>query len=474
MPAFEFPVKLPRYTKEEFDVKKAEYVAKYGYTMYIPGFEDIVKYKLTRPPTEEEVLLYRAKDVSTLGQVRYDEIKELMAKKKEAFLRMMSSPTPTWINNIGTSMTFLDDINDAAGTLSVVCRIGAHLLPSTLGKVLLGPAGWALTIADIANVGMTIMRAPLTRITSKSSLAKGTSSNPFCKEARVARSERLKRIKPTKGEIIEGLQTTNQVFGVGLSLGPLVGAFIEAFTGPYRVLQGKKVTVKWPIPSITKAEVQAVIGLQACQVLNFGGQELSEEDHMKSYAVANMATQLLWPLFQEYHPLDQIEGIENIILTPRQPTDPLTRLMFEEEGIDYTKHIGFNHAEDTQSSATELMDIGFDLNPKSFDEFSSLYKNSYTGLIGSQSVNDFAQNSLALFEGEEATEIDYHPVEKALFAIMDAGYRFKPETTEEQLACFAHYIMFRVENNMDMTFQGFKDDVTRNCRIRYTTEVPEA
>ena len=148
---YEFPVKRHRYTTEEFTRKKAEYVAKYGYTMTIPGFSDIVKFDLTTPPSEAELKLYRKKDIKALGSHRYNQIKKLMQRKKESFLRMMGSPNPEWLMNIGTNMTFLDDINDSLGTLAVITRTFAHVLPKTVGKALLGPAGWALTAADIVN-----------------------------------------------------------------------------------------------------------------------------------------------------------------------------------------------------------------------------------------------------------------------------------------------------------------------------------
>jgi len=464
---FEFPVKLPHMKSEEFDRKKAEYTAKYGYTMHIPGLTDIIKIDIGKSPTLDETRLYRNKDVKALGPDRYEQIRLIKARKKKAFLRMMDSPTPTWINNIGSTMTFLDDINDAAGTLSVTCRIGAHMLPKIAGKILMGPAGWALTAADIAQVGMTIMRSPVSRLMKKSSLARATSTNPFSKEARVRRSSRLKRINISKGEIIEGLQTTNQIFGIGLSLGPIVGAMIEAFTGPFRALQGKKVRVKWPIPRFQQHVVDAMKGMTAVQVLNIGGQELSAEDHMKSYAVANMATQMLWPVFKDYHPLDRIEGIENMILAPRVPTDPLTKLLFEEEGIDPMERAGFLHTKEKSAAVSELMDIGFDYNPASFAEFAQLNKHTYTGLVGAQSVNDFAQNSLALIEGDDMVEIDFHPVEKALFKIMDAGDSFAPETTSEQLKCFADQIVFLEENNYDLTYSGFKPVIARKCGIKF-------
>jgi len=467
MAKFEFPVKLHRFTNEEFTKKKAEYNAKYGYTMHIPGLSDIIKINNITPPSETELAQYKAKDVGSLGQMRYDAIKELNRQKKESFVRMMDSPNPTWLSNIGTAMTFLDDVNDACGTLSVLARIGAHLLPKAAGKVLLGPAGWVLLAADIAQIGMTIMRAPLTRVMRKSSLAKATSTNPFCKEARVARANRLKRLRPSKGEVIEALQVTNNVFGVGLSLGPIVGAVEEAFTGPFRVLQGKKVNVKWPVPTLSDYEKKAVEALEATNQINTISDELADDDHVKSYLVANMASQVLYPIFQEYHPLDNIDGIENIIRTPREARDPLTRYVLEEEGIDWHNATGFLHAESNETSVGELMDIGFDLNTPSFLKVAENTKHSYMGLIGGQSVTDYAQNSLALLEGEDQVELDFHPVEKAMMTILDAGWIFWSQTTEEQLDCFTQKIMHLDSLGVSLPFKDLKPLIHSECGIYF-------
>ena len=462
---------MPRYTTEEFDRKKAEYVAQYGYTMNIPGFRDIVKIGIDKPPTEYELDRYKAKDMTELSPKRFEEIKQHMNKKRESFLRMMGSPTPSWIQNIGTTMTFLDNVNDAAGTLSVVCRTAAKLVPKTLAKAFMGPAGWALLAADIANLAMTVMHSPITAVSGKNDLSRASTTNPFCKEAKVTRAARLRRLKPSKGEVIEALQTTEQVFGIGLSLGPIVGAMIEAFTGPYRVLTGKKVQVKWPIPDFGLLGKYAINGLLGSEVLNTGGQELSDEDHTKTYLVANMATQVLYPLFQEYHPLDQIEGIENIELTAPKPTDPSTKLIFEEEGIDPLKHIGFPHADREHVSASELMDIGYDHNHDSFMEYAQNTKHTHHGWIGAQCVNDFTQNALALLEGDDQVELDFHPVEKACFKLMDRGYIFRKGTAYNSLQGFADRVMEFDKQGIEPDFKTIRDTIAKPAGIPFRRKV---
>lgn len=467
MAKYEFPVKFHRFSTEEFNKKKAEYNAKYGYTMHVPGFSDIVKIGRIPPPDDDELAKWKAKDYEALGEIRTYQIGKLMKAKKESFLRMMSSPTPTWINNIGTSMNFLDDVNDSLGTLSVIARLGAHMLPKAVGKLLLGPAGWALMAADIAQIAMTVMRAPLTRVMRKSALSKATATNPFCKEAKVERAKRLKRLKPTKGEAIEALQVTNGVFGVGLCLGPIVGAFIEAFTGPFRVLQGKSVKVKWPMPKLAEYEFRAMEGLEACQQLITGDQELSDEDYVKTYMVANMATQVLHPIFEEWHPLENIDGIENIILTPPPVRDPGTKLILEEAGINWRESQSFLHAETIDAPVGHLMDIGFDLNTNSFLASTQDLKHTYEGLIGSQSVNDFAQNSLALLEDESEVQLDFHPVEKAFFTIMESGFIFAPDTTDAQVKAFADRVMAWDSRGFFLPFKTLRKYAESNLKIKF-------
>lgn len=462
---YEFPVKYHRFTTEEFNAKRAAYVAKYGYTMTIPGFSDIIKFNIKPPPTEAEVYDYKYNSGRGIGYERYYEIKKLMAKKREAYLRMMGSPTPDWINKIGTTMTFMDDVNDSLGTLSLVCRVLARLAPKAVARFFMGPAGWAMLAADIVNLGMVVMRSPIAALAGKPDLSSAATTNPFCKEAKVARARRMRRIKPTKGEIIEGLQTTNGIFGIGLSLGPIVGAFIEAFTGPFRVLQGKKVRVNWPIPKLSQLEFRAMEGVYASQQLLTGGQELSDEDHTKCYMVTEMATHIMYPLFQEYHPLDHIEGIENIICMPPAPRDPLTKLLFVEEGIDPARRRGFLHTRLRAAAIGELIDVGVDRNTATFQEYAQNTKHTIMGQLGGQAANNTTENMLALWEGEDQVGIDLHPNIKACMQIMENKVVFHEDTTRAQLECFSDMILYPPPRGVNPGFRTIQESICPRCGI---------
>ena len=245
MSRYGFPVKFHRFTTEEFDRKKADYTAKYGYSIQIPGFSDVFHLGLDQPPSDAELAKYHKDRPGELSVHRWEQIKAYKAKKKQSFLRMMSSPQSTWQQNIGTAMTFIDDVEDTLSTAAVVARIAAHMLPKSFGKIIQGPAGWALLLADICNIAMALSRAPMKAVGLKPGFHKGLASNPFSKKAALKRAKKLRAHGISKGELIEALQVTDNAAGVGLCLGPIWGLAQDIAAGMYRVATGKKVTVHW-------------------------------------------------------------------------------------------------------------------------------------------------------------------------------------------------------------------------------------
>lgn len=464
---FEFPIKMPRITTEKFDRLKADYNAKHGYTIHIPGFSDIFKLNIPKPPTKDEVKQYRKKDIAALGVFRYEQIKELMKKKKESYLRMLASPTPKWINNIGSGMTFLDDINDSLGTLGVVTRSLAHLLPKTAAKILMGPAGWALTAADVVGLAMAIARAPINAIQSKSNLNETLAENPFCKEAKARRAKRLKRIIPSKGEFIELFQTTNNIWGVGLSLGPILGAFIEAFTGPYRVLTGHKVTVDWPVPEVNSVESSAISGMLAAFHLEQAGPEITSEDQLKSYLVTEMATHVLYPYFDQYHLLDHVKDLQHVIPKAPKVKDPLTKLLFDEAGVDPDTLTGLPAAVNTDGSVVEMMNAVPSWGRGFNKGFAIKEKNSMLGQLGAQAVNNASINLIALLEGEDQIETAAHPVLSACFKIIEHGYMMAKPTTKTNYACFAKLAEDPNVGAGDPSFEMIRDLICPLCGIPF-------
>lgn len=473
MGRYQFPVKLHRFTTEEFTKRKAAHVAKYGYTVNIPGFSDIIKLGLDQPPTEEELSKYSSKDPGELSVKRWEYIKAYKLKKKESFMRMMASPSPNWMQNIGTAMTFLDDVNDTLGTLSMVARIAAHMLPKALGKILMGPAGWALTAAEIANIGMTLSRLPMKAVNLKANLHKGLGLNPFSKKAKISRAAKLRTLRPSKGEIIEALQTTDNICGVGLCLGPIMGLANDVVFGLYRVVTGKRVDVSAPGWGLAAHEQLGLNVFKAVQQLSTGGQELSDRDHTKVWIAANLAIQVAAPLIWSWHPIDKIDPVNNIELRAPWPRDPTTLAIFAEEGIDPRRHTGFLSWNRQWATPLDLWDSAEPKINASFHEYCYRNRHNLEGFMTAETAVESTQYIYGLTEGEDQVELDYSHTEKAIHKMFDNGWRFRPLTSPQQLECFSQKVEEWGGQGYDFSWKELQWRLLQVCSMDFTREVPQ-
>lgn len=472
MGRYNFPVKLHRFTSAEFTKRKAAYVAKYGYTINIPGFSDIIKLGLDRPPSEKELSQYSSRDPGELSVPRWQEIKAYKLKKKESFLRMMQSPSSTWMSNVATAMTFLDDVNDTLGTLAMVCKIAAHMLPRSLGKILSGPAGWALLGADIANIGMTLSRLPMRAVKLKPDLHKGLGLNPFSKKAKVARAAKLRTWRPTKGELIEALQTTDNITGVGLCLGPIMGLATDLAFGAYRLATGKKVKVNMPYAGLATHEQLGLNVFKAVQQLWTGGPELTDEDKTRTILAANMATQVAYPVMQTWNPFDDISDIDAIEIQAPWPTDPTTLETLIEAGIDPRKAIGMLSWDKEYATPGDLWDSAEPMINQSFHNWADQNKHNQMGYMTAQMATETVQNIYALTEGEGQVILDFSFTEKAIHMMFDNGWRFHPANTPEKLSCFSASCEAWGSQGLDFQWKDLHTRLFNKCAVMFTRAQP--
>jgi hypothetical protein len=164
--------------------------------------------------------------LSVLNNARDYEIDK--ARRLAQAQSIRDSPTPEIAQNFGVIMTALDDVQDFTTTVGVISRVlGRVFRPAELLAI------GAFTVGEFLN-RLTLMhliegqdKAIICRLVKNLK----QSSRKTTIKADVAK--RMKRLFPTHGELIEVLQTTDQLFGVGISLGPLVGLVQDAFFGAF-------------------------------------------------------------------------------------------------------------------------------------------------------------------------------------------------------------------------------------------------
>lgn len=138
--------------------------------------------------------------------------------------RIVQSNVPMWARRVTEIMTWMDDVEDFLITIGAAIRLIGPKFP----RYIKGTLGLIYLAADILNM-FQIWRYFMPGGTSgKRAFESIEDMNPFGRRGKLGRARRISRKIPALSEWIEIAQTTDQMFGVGLCLGPIVG-FTQEF-----------------------------------------------------------------------------------------------------------------------------------------------------------------------------------------------------------------------------------------------------
>ncbi len=260
------------------------------FRVQLPGWDDVVHVVPVASLSEEE-------------QAR---------RRRERAILLRASPVPDVVRDFAKIGQEIDNVQDALVTLSVLGRVATKIS----GRVIPG-LGWIATAADILNVinvfyprgvrelAAGTMRASVRELRGRHryalskeakrqfSLLSGSSGGTYMQ--RLRETERTGKIGFGWGEALQVAQTTDQLFGVGLSLGPVFGAIQDLiFAG----LRGAEVDVTGPLyamsgglePGLHPA-FQRVLGPEGLKGLpGFSGSSLEQNLREAGYSEEEIAT----------------------------------------------------------------------------------------------------------------------------------------------------------------------------------------
>ena len=217
----------PKFTNDEFELLRTKYQAKYGNTVNIPGFGDVIHIiPKARISIEERAAHIWAIKRGLPSPLTPAQI-QTMTYKKFRFLKALASATPAWMRTYGAVATVLDNVEDGLVTVVVLGRIAAKIAPRLLSRIVPG-LGWVLLGSDVLNaVNLLSWTGAMTR-GCKGLHGSWQEKNPFHAKAAANRAKKLKKLMPGFGEFLEVAQTTDQLFGVGLCLGGFMGMVTDA------------------------------------------------------------------------------------------------------------------------------------------------------------------------------------------------------------------------------------------------------
>jgi len=302
---------FPRFKKEDFDNLKQKYTDTHGYVIKIPQIDDIVHVV--------------PKSLKTL-----DDIKQ---EKRQGLSQILASPTPNWARKYSTVMTYLDDIQDATSLIYPAISMLARWAPKVMGKII-PTLGWMMLGSDLLNLAIGIGRLPMGGMAGKRLNCEVIKHNPFTKKARWDRANRLLKYKPGIADLIQAAQTTDNVIGVGLSLGPLMGFIMDAAFGAYRYATGERVRFSTEVPIANEHEVGGRNALKASALINTQGQTFTDDQHFWSLTMGAVGGRLFLPYCMETDIAGSVEDPMSIMIPADYPKDPLTIEIIKERGLD--------------------------------------------------------------------------------------------------------------------------------------------
>lgn len=434
------PFHIPKLTDKEWARKKAKYVAEHGYSITIPGLSDIIKVRTEQPMTALEHYHWQEKNWDYFSPRRYDEVKKQKEKRRERYLAMLASPTPAIVQNAGSIMTAIDDMQDATSTLAALGNVARYVAPRVLGKLLRAPVGILMTASDLMNMvqsSATYCMAPMYGKKGGEELARGSPKTLKMKlKKRMWSTAKL----PSKADWIQGLQTTNEVFGFGISLGPIIGLMQDIIFGSVRTSFRQAPKIKLPVPDLAHWYKASQKVVKSAGVVFGFPQHTDDEDILLWITAVELAFGHLFEITQEWHPLDMIEDIEDLEVKAPEPWHTLTKEVLTEGPVPWQSVIGWPGTNTLWANVIELADRCQPVATDNLDRFLQRNKHSWPGYMGGLCATEASGYFLACMENEMDVSYDHSMALKAATTMLKYGCSLDPNQPYEKFELFATFL----------------------------------
>lgn len=440
MPDWTAPFEGPKLSSAEFKKKQEDYADEYGYRYSIPGFDDIIHLDFEKPMSAEEERWWKQKKYSEFTPERYDEIKYMKWKRREKYLDMLGSPVPDILNTRASLMTAIDNAQDAMSVVAAIGIITANWLPRQISKVITGPLGWMMATADILNLAMEFLTPEQRLIARKRLNEELTENNPYSKKARLKKIERLQKHGLGLGKILEALQVTKDVFGQGISLGPLMGLPVSIISGAARWALGKPVYVRYPIPNIPIWKRRILRAFNSDPIVMGVKGLLSTLDKHKYLITGNLRAQNAKVHGSVWNPIEKLDNVGNIEVMAPVPWNILTLEVIQEIDAAGIDKIGWPSTGEKWSTVDDISMSTHRSISSRFDRYCKNNRRNWEGFVGASNGCMSAMYNLDYIGGPGNVEYDYIAAEKSSYGMYTMGYRMPQNLSHSQMSRFISYM----------------------------------
>jgi len=479
------PFHMPRFTDEEFRQKKAAYVAEHGYSITFPRLGDIIHVPIIQPMTTQEKSLWYSGRKNEIPEHRQLHLQAIKERNREKYQRMMASPVPEWANSFASILAAADDAQDAIITLAAIGRIFTKFLPRFLTRFFAGPIGWLWLIAELMSLLMAPAGCALNPMACKKILRKKMARRAKNLKAGVKGYAKSGGFMPSFAEGIQVLQVTDNIFGWGLSIGPIFGLAYDLASGGVRWVRGEKVSFKsapsdveiyrkagdtihdyarWKRPksNMTRSEYldwkeeriksgswgvrsqQDDMVSKAMKLHTTWGGVIRRTDYMEEtlfYCGAELAGQGVKNLLDYWNPMENVEGLEHLQIRAYDEPNPMLEEMLIEEGLDPEKGIAWPSLGKEWATYEEISRTTAPIAAGNFSHFTETCPSESLKIVAENSAIEGALHNIAMLEGEQRIRIQYHAAIDIAETLLDNRYSLPLNVTQEQINRFGQWML---------------------------------
>jgi len=496
---------------EEFDKLKRDYIAKHGYTLTIPGIEDVFHFGTEKPMTDREKALWAAKKYNAFDRDRYEEIKYMKKRRKDAYLTMLGSPSPRILNARASIITSVDDAQDALSTLSGIGTLLYMAGTPAIRALVRGPLGWIMGTADALNFVNKMIVPERRMLAVKKTTERATKNNLKSSQTKLSLKHKLEaaktkdwemiRLKRTqremeafrhgawKGKVIEGLQTTDNIYGKGISLGAVMNLPYDLGAAVVRGAMGQTVHIKKPdidvghwgrvarklvrnwlafegIPEYYRVEehrspaavFEHPAGIQSI---------LSDAEVSQMHMGLFLAHQAVHMTADQIDPLDMDLSLSEIELKAPTPTNPLSLEVIEEAGDRPEDGCAWPATGESWSNARNLIEQSSVNIIDNINSYSRRNAHSVTGWAVSNHATNAALYSLENLAGTGTVEMEHNPSYRATNSLQNLNYCVDQNLTSGQRQIFSEYLQRCDQQNYTPSTRELLDHAERHCGFSF-------
>jgi len=417
----------------------------------IPEWDDIVHIKPRYKYTKAEQAEFDKKPVHRNWDIISEDGMDEFRRRCRVAKQIYSSPQPEIVKKVGSIMTMIDDFEDGLTTAAVAGRILCKVAPRMLGRFI-PVVGWGFLAADALSIFNLFRKIPFSKRGAKKRVYDVASSNPKSRtmKAKAASQARgahhgktfakmaaklpiLKKFAPlipSMGEMIEIAQTTDNLFGVGLCLGPIVGMVLDGAFGFQDRLSSfqRRTAAAFNQNGYTKPLIYNPI-LAGC------ADAIGDEPFERMVASEELIIQNITKPFEYYKWGEYEEGLNEVPIPVPIPKDPVTVAAIETLGIDAYKFTGFPYVDDPKELyPCELHYRTWEKTTKHFQDYCTRKTHDYTGYVIGSTGGKICEHMLKFYEGRtwepEITTTDEY---RLLQVCLESGALPPEEATIEDM-----------------------------------------